>query len=518
MKKGIRIAVIVILFLAGAGVLTWYLMMRREVPRHARCIPKDVIAVLTLNVRELALDNATGGHLFPEFADKKSLPKELEPFQKAIEQNDGAGLAQTADVLGFFYRDGDMAFFGVAASVKDSAKFGKLLREQLTKQLSIRSFSLQKVTMVRFDTSAAVLGWNNETALFLYPFGNQTAAQTADQCAKLLTQAEEQSVLADENFREHELSSFDAGIWMQPKKLLEFSQGGDLLKTAFDNVKYLSLAMDFQDGELIMRKIITQEKISSNVNYNSSVLLTCDPKQVLGFYHDVMNLQNESLLESYADIPPLNMLPLNDERSKQLTKYMDGNYTLLVHDTFTFDMDYITYDYDEDFNRIPKHETKKETQRGYTTNFELKDKTAAQNLLTIWMKADSVPLINNTWTTEYHNTPCYVTISNNVLSVSNWKQTDGKAREVPEAWAGLDMFIPIDKLVIPEASGTLSFFIPQMGNGEKLLSDNFENLLVSTQLVTGNQRSSQIRVTMHNKEVNALVQMEELFGKIMSGN
>ncbi|HET6992926.1 MAG TPA: hypothetical protein VFJ43_16460, partial [Bacteroidia bacterium] len=180
MRKGIRIAFLCILLLSGIAMLYWYFLMKRELPKHARCIPKDVVAVLTLNMRELSLDRSSGGHLFPEMAGKRIVHKELEPFSRAVEANGGLGLNETADVLAFFYHNGDAAFFGVAASVKDSLKFGKLIREHLPKEFSIEPFTLRGVTLVRFDTSAAVIGWNKDIALFLYPFSNHGATETAD--------------------------------------------------------------------------------------------------------------------------------------------------------------------------------------------------------------------------------------------------------------------------------------------------------------------------------------------------
>ncbi|CAN5870677.1 hypothetical protein BH11BAC7_BH11BAC7_14020 [soil metagenome] len=510
MKKGIRISVIVLLFLAGAGFLTWYLLMRRQVPQHAQCIPKNAVAVLTLNIRELALDRATGGHLFPEMADKKA-PEELALFLKSIEKNDGSGLSATADVLGFLYREGESAFFGVAASLKDSATFGKLIRKQLANQFPIH---LQKGgAMLRYDTTSAILGWNNDIVLFLYPFSNETSDKTAEQCAKLLKQAKEQSVLADENFCEHELSSFDAGVWIQPKKILAFTGGSALQRVMFENINYISLAIDFQEGETIMRKIITTDKPSSTASV-APVLLTCDPKQVLGYYRGVLNLQNDSLLDDYADVVPLNRLKLADERTVLLSKNLNGNYTVLLHDTFSFDSDYIFYDYDADFNRMPMHKMKKEITRGSTISFGVKDQDNARKLLTEWMMEDSIPLTGNTWTLKNQNAQHYMMLTDNVLTISNWKQSDGKPREIPVAWEGLDVFLPVGDIIIPELFEGVAFLFPQFAQGEPLFKENIDDLLISQPLIVGNENSSQVRLTMHNKKVNALVQFEELFRKI----
>lgn len=516
MKKGIRIAFFSLLFVAGVAMIIWFLIMRRQVPQHAQCIPKNSIAVLTLNIRELALDRASGGHLFPELADKSS--KELERFTKAIEKNDGAGIAATADVLGFFYREGESAFFGVSISLDDSAKFGKLLREQLNKDLSLRAFSSKGTSVLRFDTSSAIIGWNSDIALLVYPVSNDGAEKTAEQCVKLLKQTEEQSVLTDENFRAHESASFDAGLWMQPQQFKTFTGGGSMMRIAFNNMKYLSLAMDFQDGEVIIRNLITEEKISTGVPHNAPVLLTCDPKQVFGFYRNALDLQNDSLLKDYAGNPPLNILPLDDEQTMQLAKNLDGNFTVLVHDTFSYDMDFITYEYDADFNQIPKHGTKRETRRGLTASFGLKDEKAANALLTEWMKADSIPFSGNTWIVKDHGATHYMMIADHVLSVSNWKRADGKPRAIPESWMHLDAFLPVGKVFIADMIGLVNYFIPQIKDDKNLLAENIENVLISQPLIVGNTRSSQVRLTMKNRKVNALVQLEELIRKITEGN
>ena len=515
MKKGIRIAFISILFLVGVFMLCWYFMMKREVPKHARCIPKNVIAVLTLNMRALALDQSSGGHLFPERAGEKS--KELEPFLRAIEKNDGLGLNETADVLGFFYQDGDAAFFGVIASVKDSLKFGKLIREQMPKQFSIKPFSLRGTTLVRFDTSSAILGWNNDVAVFLFPFSNHDATVTANQCAKLLAQSEEESILTNESFREHELSSFDAGIWIQTKPFLEFTEGGKLFRTAFDDVKYISLALDFQNGELDIRRIIEGDGKKHNISYNGPLLLTCDPKQVKGYWRIPIDFQNDSLINSLARTMPYNILPLNDEQSKKLAATLDGNCTLLYHDTLSYTVNYITYEYDENFNRIPKSEMKREITNGITACFGLKNEKSAKQFLTEWMKEDSIPFNGGSWLIEDQGATQRMMISENVLTITNWPQADGKKREIPEELQGLDLYFPIGEYFSSADNSALFFLFSKYDGGQKLLGEHIKLVTISTPLLLNNKRSSQMRLAMANKEVNALVQLEELFGKMVDG-
>jgi hypothetical protein len=517
MKKGFRIAFLVILFIGGTAMLYWYFLMKRGLPKHARCIPKNAIAVLTLNMRELALDNSSGGHLFPEMANKRVIPKEFEPFVRAIEANGGLGLNETADVLAFFYQNGDAAFFGVSVSVKDSLKFGKLIREQLPKEFLIQPFTLRGATLVRFDTSAAVLGWNNDVALFLYPFSNHGSSITADQCARLLQQTEDQSILTNESFCNHELSSFDAGIWMQTKPFLEFTQGGKLFRTAFDDVKTISLALDFQNGELDIRRIIEGDGKKHNTPYNGPLLLSCDPKQVKGFFKIPMDFSNDSLLEAYENSPPFNMLPFDDDKLGELAKTLDGNCTLLIHDTLSYQTKYISYDYDADFNPIQKPELKRETTTGMSFCYGITNEKKASDLITAWAKEDSIPMNGNSWLFDDNGEQFHLTISGKILTYSNWPQSDGKKRELFDELQALDVYFPVGDYLTPSNQSILPFFFSKYGDAQKLFSDNIKLATISQPLVQNSMRSSQMRLIMANKEVNALVQFEEIFRKILEG-
>ena len=142
-------------------------------PAHAQCIPKNAVAVLTLNLRELALDQRGEGHLFPGM--EKKIPEELDVFVRAIKANDGSGLKETADVLAFAYQDGEEAFFGAVVAMDDEKKFSSLIQQQLSKNYHIQSLGN---ALVQFDTTSAVLGWNNQCALFLYPISNSDARPT----------------------------------------------------------------------------------------------------------------------------------------------------------------------------------------------------------------------------------------------------------------------------------------------------------------------------------------------------
>ncbi len=506
MKRGIRITFFTVLFLAGTGMLLWYLLMKREVPAHARCIPRNAVAVVTLNLRELALDHASDEHLFPEVAGKPV--KALESIRKAIRATGGSGIKETADVLAFFYQDGDAAFIGVAAAVDDSVYLRKLVRSELPKYMGLHEISAGGKTLFRLDTTSAVLGWNQEIVLLLYPFSDHGAEVTAAQCAKLLDQDESASVLADENFREHELSSFDAGFWLQAKPFLAFTRGGDLFRVALHNVDYLSLAIGFREGEINMRKIVTVNKPSATIAYNTPLLVPCDPKQVKGFWHLPLDLRNDSMLDAYADAPPLGILPFGDDRTKALAKFLDGNSCVYTHDTLSYGMEYITYEYDEEFNQVPKKGFRRITKIASSTTYGVSDTTGAKKLITEWMRTDSVPFKDGAWVVSENGMEERLVLSGKLLTITNWPLTDGTQRAMPAQ--NLDLYFPVGEYLQSYSEGVRFFMDEDL---QALLGENLGVLTMSQPLVLGNSRSSGIRLVMKNKSVNALVQLEDLAKK-----
>src|ERR1044072_1825624 len=60
-------SVFIALILTGAiAFIVWWMSMRRVVPEHARVIPQDAFAVVTLNLREISIDHSSDEHLYPE--------------------------------------------------------------------------------------------------------------------------------------------------------------------------------------------------------------------------------------------------------------------------------------------------------------------------------------------------------------------------------------------------------------------------------------------------------------------
>lgn len=493
-------------------MLTWYLIMRRTVPEHARCIPKDAVAVFTLNVRELALDYASGGHLFPEMANEDPIPSSLKSLMKAIEKNDGSGLKESADLLGFFYQENDEAYIGICAVMDDSSKLNKLVNEELSKKYPVSRELIRGGSLVHFDSTSAVLGWNSELAIFIIPFSNHGGEKSVRQCERLLSQKKESSVLMNANFCEHEESAFDAGLWIQAKPFLRFTNGGMLFKTALNDIDYISLAIDFKEGETDIQRVITSSK-QQEINSPNTTSFCVDPKQIEGFWNIPLDLKNDSLLSDYAASPPLDALPFSEDELLQLMPLLDGNCTVMLHDTISYDAEFITYEYDEEFNKKEIVGKEHKITSASTRCFGIKDESQTSSLIRNLLQNDSIPEVNGQWTYIEDGIPLRLMVRDKKLILSSWPLCDGKARAVPEEWQMVDLYFEPGDYLRKNENGLLNFFTAGFDGVIDLLGENLAATTISRPSMLRNIRTSNIHIRMKNKEINSLIQLGEIVKK-----
>ncbi len=510
-RKRILISFLLVLFTVAVGMLCRYFMLKRDVSTHASCIPKNAIAVISLNSKAMIADLELESPIFFDNIKRKSNFKNLEAIIKAIELNNGAGLNETSEILAFFYQNNDAAFIGIVAALKDSLAFGKLIRQELSKQYSIQISKLSGLTIANFDTSAAALSWNKTTALYILPFSNHGYEDCAAQCVKLLKQAEGESILSNKNFKTHSKLNYDAGIWMQAAPLLNFTDGGKLFRVALENINTISLALNFQNGEVIINRIIENEKKNNSTPYNAPLLLTCDPKDVSGFLQIPLDFSNEAGTDVYVNAPPYNILPFSTEQLKELSKYLDGNCTVLIHDTLSYQFENENNSYIETSERAPTFQKRRTVTTGISVCFNTKNETIVTKLISDWMKKDSIGIKNNKWIINENGETFRLGISQNILTYTNWPQSDGVKREFPNEFKMHAVYYPTKNIFYSSNESILSFLLPNYNATKKLLSENIKLLTISKPTIINNTRTSQIRLIMTNKDINSIVQLEKLF-------
>ncbi|HEU4718859.1 MAG TPA: DUF4836 family protein [Bacteroidia bacterium] len=519
MRKFLVIAAFSIVFLAGIAMLAWFFFIRRSLPEYASCIPSDSFLVVTLNTKNLAVDQAKGGHLFPEFAIDKKQPALLKEIRNAVERSGGSGIKLSSDVLGFVYRENETAFWGACFAVDDSAQAAKFVRQSLLRDFPVHIIDGGRKNMFGLDSSSAVFSWNRKTFLVLYPVSDNDSAVVAAQCEKLLAQDKKHSLLSNPGFREHELSSFDIGVWIQAKPLLEFTNGGSLFTTMLFGVDNISLQAEFNDGEIDVRRTVklNEDGNKSPVRGNT-MLLSCRPEEVKGFLHTPLNL-DDTVIKAEMKMPPLKYLPFTDEQNKELFQQLDGNAWMLFHDTISFPSDYITYEYDEDFRQVPVTKTVMNNQRSLSYCFGLKNADNVRSLVRKWMAEDTVKMEGNYWRIGGTNPAQRLFVTPTALVITDWPSYDGKDRPAPAEWYGKEMLIPAGEFATgPDMLG-LSFLFPKIDRLEGILSGCIGDLTLSTPLQTSAGSSSEFRLVFTERKINALIQAEEIVLKsIGDGN
>jgi hypothetical protein len=488
MKKAFRSISIVVLLAAVVMLLVFYFAMKREVPQHARVIPSDAIGVLTLNLRELALDHADNEHLFSDISGSTIAEKELEPFTRAITSNGASGVEESADILLFAYRLGEEAFFGMAVQLDDSAAFGNLVRLHLAKDYNIQTLSLGGMPVMQFDTTAAVFGWSEDVALLLYPIGNHSIATVSSQCAKLLKQQEQNSVLANENFRAMETKSFSMALWVQTKPLLEMTEGGALIEAITEDVETYSYLADFSDGEMLIRSewLLADDTKRKMIK---EFAFPCDTSLIRSFIRGRFELDADSMPTNSYAANGLMFIPVSDEDSRELHRGMTGDCISIAHSA--------------------GYKGKEQT----THCFLLSDPERVKTFITAKMQRDSIPLSASGWSyAAMGDSSWRMIISDELLTITNHPETDGRRHPVTPDLAGYMAWFNLQK-IFSDLSGGFSFFSPVTPEAAALFAQHTISCSSTLPVQFGNVRHSEIVLRFRNKEVNALVQLEELIYK-----
>lgn len=510
MKKTVLRAVVAALILTVAiAFLVVFWTMRREVPAQARVIPSDAFAVLTLNLRELTADHSGDAHLFPEMADQSMMQKELAPFQRAVLENGSTGIDELSDVLMFTYHSGEAAFFGIALELSDSAEFGQLMRVQVKKEYNIIPWTNDGIPVVRFDTSAAVFGWTEDVALFLYPLGNHGIATVSTQCIKLLKQQKENSVLANESFREMEMNSFAMSLWVQTKPFRNFTGGGELVDQVTNNIEYFNYMADFEDGEILIRSewYLQDDVVKDNIK---EFAFPCDPQLMTGFIRTHLDVENDSLFEEDIKSNVFDRMPISDDDCKQLLPFLTGDCIFIAHDSVMKTSIQSLQSVNGTTIDTTHYAVYPETYC-----FHLEEPVKANALITSLMKRDSIPLTSRGWEYDVAGVKGWrMLINDDLLTLTNHDEVDGRTHAITAELAGYMAWFDLHKIFASQDGSLFSLLMPRFSDAHTLLADNLVTCHSTLPVQFRSVRRSEIKITFKNQEVNGLVQAEELLRKI----
>jgi hypothetical protein len=501
MKKNVRIVLALLLLLAGGAMLTLYFVRKRSVPEQARCIPSDAMAVLTLNIRELALDLSAGRSPEQEKAGPPMMNSRFGFLLRAAENNGGSGISPTDDITGFFYQENDAAYIGFAIQLGNAKKFESLLLGQLAKTYPMQKLPATGITLIRLDSISGAIGFDNETAVLIFPFSDHDNADAARQCDRLLKLKPEQSLLVNENFREHELQQFDAAAWFQAAPLLHFTGGGNLPRQLFSNLDYAAISVDFREGEISMRRSLTPSK-GKTINAPKLSTLPFAASDIKGFSKFLFGRNTDDEISLSAGSAPFRDLPFSEEELEQIIPLLDGNGMILAHDSIRYMYpEIITYP-DAPADTVLQNKTV--TACSYC--FGVKNKNALTALLT---KILGPPDKNGMWPLAEEHPPMRIFFSGNQLVVSQCTRCNPAEKPMPELWQAREAELS------PAGYFNDDFGIKLLATGMGMdwnrLNEQLGVLTIMNRIPQGNNSCSNMQLTLKKKESNALVQLEAVF-------
>jgi hypothetical protein len=493
-SNALRIGAAMVILLAAGYVIFWYLIHKRDVPEHARVIPSEVIAVVNLNLPALAEDyseRTTGD-------DSGSTFFSTELQKIAGSDFAASGITLNSDVLLFMYQSGDAAYFGVAIALNDSGAFGRQIRNN--RQLNFKSWNDLGFPVMRIDTTPAVLGWTENTALLVYPISNHGVAHTSVQCIELLKQQAEQSVLNNANYCKFAVTQFDAALWIQTKSLLSFTDNADLFRQTFAGTDFVNYTFTFEKGKVLGRSEWTLAS-STRLGAPAEMPLPAEGSDILGLIRYDLNLNDQSLFSSFVDSSPINALPLTDEEATTLLPLLTGDCAMCLHDTIA---------YESNADSSGKSGTKI-AERGMSFSYVLRNPEKANELLSTIMERDSVPRTENYWLYNENGTPMRMTIDGNLLSVSNSPKADGRRHEMPLFLKRKQFWFDIKKITrSPSPIGILNWFFPGYAANHRVISEVFKQANGTTPAQLNNMTWSTFEIEFSDAEVNALIQLEKV--------
>lgn len=488
-KNVIRISVALLILLASGYIIIWFLLHKREVPKHAYVVPANAMAVVTLNIPELAedyMDRELGIDSASTF-----FANELKWIYGKESSNNG--IALQSDVLLFAYQSGEAAYFGVALEVEDSAAFGKHIRTN--NQIRFQRWNDRGFPVMRIDTTPAVIGWTNNTALLIYPITNHGVAHTSVQCIELLKQKTENSIAANANYCKLAETDFDAALWIQPKPLLTFTDNGALLEQTFSGVEYVNYNFTFEEGKILGRCEWTLPGVT-RIGAPAEMPLPAEGTDIIGMIRFDLNTEDSSMYDAYADAPPVNGLPLTDEEAEELLPFLSGACALCMYDTIESD------------KRDTSHNIQME--RGYSYSYVLSNPDRAKELLTEIMERDSVPFKDNAWIYNEGAGEIRMTIDGNLLSVTNSPKADGRRHEMPLFLKRKQYWFDIKTITKSSAPiGILSWFFPSYSENHLTISEIFRQANGTTPAQLDNLLWSTFEIEFTDPKTNGLIQLEK---------
>lgn len=195
-----------------------------KVPKHAQYIPKDVMMVGTINMKNLSQkliwSAITGSDLFEEM--QKNV--ENEESKAAMKDISNMGLDQLSTA--YFYFTGDFKTKGTACvvlSMKDAGRFEKFVSKNYP-QAKVEEKGTYKWSALE---SGLIAAWNKEAALFFPTQSGTGGMLSMEEVQKAMEQSfnqkKDQSVASLEHFNTLQGEDHDMSFWLNYESMYQMN-------------------------------------------------------------------------------------------------------------------------------------------------------------------------------------------------------------------------------------------------------------------------------------------------------
>ncbi|HXC05916.1 MAG TPA: DUF4836 family protein [Bacteroidia bacterium] len=435
---------IVLLVIAVLGIPAWWFFSRHSVPPHARYIPKDVIAVATVNTKRIATDLLWAGELKAD--TNTPAAHKFQNWKKALETSGWAGINPGADLLVFTNTspDGKLWYNGLVIRVDDASKLNLFLSTQLPHLLDsmhvhatsvINHPNYQSVVIVNDDSESPLsIGFNKDVLVVL-----RLSTPSSDlsffekEFKKIFSLAPESSLLGEEDFCISEKKSADILFWLNLNRLQKLFNPQKEQNSA---PGYVNAWMDFEKGKIT----IEAEGISKAGTGLKPILNThaTDPdfnKQIgkdqfmgMAFFH--LNLPNlfERFRADGKNAIGETLMKKTGLTPADLSSAFTGQVELAMNGLITYPEKYTENVYDEDFNRTEIQKIREAHLPGMLIRFHITNPAALAPLVPKLMARELIEPYKNGFRLKT-DAPVYMISSGNFLYLTTFPEVPAENKD-----------------------------------------------------------------------------------------
>ncbi|MEN7549121.1 DUF4836 family protein [Rapidithrix thailandica] len=343
-------------------LVTFFSSCKEERPINTY-LPEDASAVMALRSQDLAAKM-----LFENTSDlklQKLLPliKEKETQQaakdilKALSDPMNSGLNLLAD--SYIYTRVQAQEWGILLKVSNVEKLSKSLTEKITVPHDL--YLKENYKLLVFEKVPLAIAWNEEV-LLINGTEKKNHASLENSTNEVLTLSVEKSLMHLPQFAQLQQREADALLFAKSADFDTLTQ----IDSKKHDLAYLNLLFHFEEGQLKLdfeqhfKEAKPLLKAKTDLSPNLDIWNRLDDTQLVSFFN--FHYRKEALLEMAQMYDSTYFQQLNKATGLEQETFfsaLNGNMTLACLQSTEETKEVVSYEYDDDFNKIEVKETQK---------------------------------------------------------------------------------------------------------------------------------------------------------------